>query len=153
MNYEKIGELIKFLCQKNEINILKTLNKDISIEQLEEYISSLEKKHIYNYISRFIFIVSDLDSFINSIQKTTDSRVNQGPQKSRGNNNYISYILSRVDKSFRDSMYNHNRIYVESINNTQDKHNRSIPKSCFSFKNIHINLGKVRWYSTTRSFS
>jgi hypothetical protein len=83
----------------------------------EEYLSSLSSSkidNIYNYLSRFIFIVSDLSGFINSIKKTTCSKVNQGPQKYSGSINYISYILYRIDKAFRDSMYNHNRAYLEN---------------------------------------
>lgn len=79
--------------------------------------------------------------------------VNKGPQKLRGNTSYISYILSCIDRGFRISMYNHNRIYLErSIHNIEIRNTRYIPKSCFSYKNIHMNLGKIRFYSTTNKF-
>lgn len=144
MNYEEIGELIKLLYKKDEKNILKALRKSVIMETLEEYLSEYKRVNTYNYLSRFIFIVSDLDSFINSIAKTIGSEVNQGPQKHRGTSSYISYILISLDKAFRASMYNHNRTYVNYVWKTQDKYDIYIPKSCFSFKNIHINLGKVR---------
>lgn len=147
MNYEEMGELIKFLRLKDEINILKILYKDLEIEKWQDYVNSAEWYNIYNYLSRFIFIVSDLPSFVNSIEKSIGCRLNQGPQ--RGNICYISYILTCIDKAFRDSMYNHNRMYVEKLYNKdyEYKHERYIHKSSFSYKNIHINLGKVRWYS------
>ena len=81
--------------------------------------------------------------------------VNQGSQKLRGQCSYISHILHSIDKGFRESMLNHNRLYIKAqtaLNISREV--RYIPKSCFSFKNIHINLGKVRWYSAyTRSYS
>ena len=33
----------------------------------------------------------------------------------------------------------------------KQKQDRYIPKSAFSFKNVHINMGKVRWYSTIKA--
>lgn len=129
---------------KDEINMIKTLNNDSPIEKLKEYLPSLSKEHIHNYLARFIFIVSDLDNFKNSLKNAIDMEVNQGPQKDRGDGNYISYILSRIDKGFRDSMYNHNRIFLEYRCSPEYKYDRYIPKSCFSYKNIHMNLGKVR---------
>lgn len=79
--------------------------------------------------------------------------VNKGPQKHRGNTSYISHILHRIDKSFRTSMYNHNRIFLdENCHNKLKKDSIYIPKSCFSYKNIHMNLGKIRFFSTTNKF-
>lgn len=149
MNFEDKEDLflIRYLFMKDDINMLKTLNKDSPIEKLKEYLPSKKEEHIYNYLSRFIFIVSDLNNFENSLKNNIHMDVNQGPQKERGGGSYISYILSRIDKGFRDSMYNHNRIFLEYKCDERDKTLRKIPKSCFSYKNIHMNLGKIRWYS------
>lgn len=145
MNYKEMGELVNLLNLKDEIGILKALGKDISsINELLEYVNNSKKDTIHNYLSRFIFIVSDLDSFISSVKENINKDVNQGPQKLRGRSSYISYILTRIDKSFRDSMYNHNRLYLDKIPNNEFKKERYIPKSCFSYKNIHLNLGNVK---------
>ena len=140
-NYKDMGNLIKWLNDKNEVSIfnLLTAGKSTIDYQSEGY--------LFNYISKFLFLVSDLDTFIKSIHDNVDIDINQGPQKDRGRINYISHTLIHLDKAFRDSLYNHNREYVESAGINQDIYDRYIPRSMFSFRNIHINMGKVRWYS------
>jgi hypothetical protein len=34
----------------------------------------------YNFLGRVVFITEDLDSLINKLKKSVDSRVNQGPK-------------------------------------------------------------------------
>lgn len=99
---------------------------------------------IYNHTSRFIYIVSDLKGFTDDLLKINAFRdiksVNSGSQKFRGSTSYLNNILSRLDKDFRDSMYNHNLRFLGK---------NALKKSKFSFKNVHMNLGYSRWYSTT----
>lgn len=106
-------KLIKYLIIKDDINIIKILNNSLTRKGLNQYITPRVKEQIYNYLSIFIFIVSDLDNFKNSLKNTIDMGVNQGPQKDRVNGSYISQVLFQIDKGFRDSMYNHNRMYLE----------------------------------------
>nr|UYL26252.1 hypothetical protein [Cordyceps militaris] len=137
-NYEDMGKLIPPLNQQDEINILNKLTNEINIDYRAE-------GYLFNYISRFLFLVSDLDLFIKSVRDNIDVDVNQGPQKDRGSINYISHTLIHLDKAFRDSLYNHNRKYIKSEINNNYVYDRYIPRSCFSFRNIHINIGKVKW--------
>lgn len=98
---------------------------------------------------RFIFIVSDLKDFTDQV-KTIDGEVNLGPQKERGSGSYLSDTLSNIDRGFRNSMFNHNRVYIDNMVHDRDTRYKSyLPKSCFSFKNIHMNMGNVRFYSST----
>lgn len=144
-------KLIELLYEKKEIDILKILNENISIEEVKGDIKELKQEQIYNYMTRFIFIVSDLDAFIESV-KLLDKDVNLGPQKDRGLGSYISDILTNIDRGFRNSMYNHNNVFLQKyIDDTNQKYNNYIPKSSFSYKNIHMNIGNVRWYSTANS--
>jgi hypothetical protein len=149
INFEELEdlELIKDLIGFEFAKILRKLNKDIQVEQIRQFVKELKGENIYNILSRFIFLVEDLDKMTYYIENKLKLKVNQGPQKFRGQCSYISHILFSIDKAFRNSMYNHNRIFLKAGGALYErkKHDRYIPKGCFSFKNIHINLGKVRW--------
>ena len=86
-------KLIELLLEKNEVDVLKVLNENASIEQVKNDIKELKPEQIYNYITRFIFIVSDLNAFIESV-KLLAKDVNLGPQKDRGSGAYISEVLT-----------------------------------------------------------
>lgn len=146
-------ELIKHLITKDRNNLILNLWQDREEKYLKEVLDKITFEKTYNLLSRFIFIVSDLEHMTNSISNKLKMTVNQGPQKHRGQCSNISYILHRVDKGFRDSMLNHNRVFINYGKQLGISTDRAyIPRHCFSFKNIHINLGKVRWYSAyTRS--
>lgn len=136
LNFDNMGELIRSLNHQDKVSIINKLNSEIT--PFIDY----EEGYLFNYISKFLFLVSDLDTFIKSIRDNIDININQGPQKYRGSINYISHTLISFDKGFRDSLYNHNRKFIGESG--EHRHDRYIPKSCFSFKNIHINMGKIR---------
>jgi hypothetical protein len=46
---------------------------------------------------------------------------------------------------FRSSLYNHSLYHVKK---GTVSHRFALDKSKFSFRNVHMNLGNVRWYST-----
>lgn len=52
----------------------------------------------------------------------------------------MNSLLSNWDLDFRESMYEH---YMYRLN--KGNINIDVPKKRFSFNNIHLNLGKVRW--------
>jgi hypothetical protein len=100
---------------------------------------------VYNPLSRFIFVVSDLNDLTHTIQNKSEEfkSVNSGSQKFRGSTSYLNNILSRLDKDFRDSMFKHNLLYHGG--------EKCLNKSKFSYKNINMNLGSARFYSTIHS--
>jgi hypothetical protein len=81
--------------------------------------------------------------FVNSIENR-GLHINAGPQKWRGQVSSINNKLLCLDVDFRNSLYNHS-VYHSALN-------KPIPKDRFSFKNIHMNLGNVRWFSSGRCF-
>jgi len=126
----------------NLINISGYVNNNALVEYEKMFKGNMYR--IFNPMSRFIYIVSDLKSFTNGIQKINCfnalKSVNSGSQQFRGSTSHLNNILSRLDKDFRDSMYKHNLNFLG---------NNALKKSKFSFNNVHINLGNSRWYSTT----
>ena len=143
LDSNNINKLIIGLFSKNCEDVSDALN----IENLRsnKFYKNFKKNMIYNLTSRFIFFVPDISTFIESL-KTNMTDLNQGSQKNRGRISYISHILNTIDKDFRMSMFNHNRVLLEEYGLKNDKRlTFYIPKSCFSFKNIHINLGNTKW--------
>ena len=78
-----------------------------------------------------MFLVKDLNSLLVQLR---DLKVNAGPQSERGKCSYLDANLVRVDMALRRSMYLSSKWY--NLN----------PRD-FYFKNLHMNLGKVRLYS------
>ena len=92
-----------------------------------------------NIIFNFIFLVKDLD---NLLAKLKDLNVNGGPQKDRARCNLLDSNLCILDNSIRKSMYLH---YMTFCIDSEGKRLKLLDNRDFSFKNIHMNLGKVRW--------
>ena len=102
-----------------------------------------EKKELYNDISRFLFIVSDVRGLVNCIKKSsiyTDT--NPGPTKNIGGHSMIGNILYDFDKNFRHSMYNHHILHKTF---DDDEKILDLDFDNFSYKNIHCNLGYSKW--------
>lgn len=117
-------------------HIVQGVNKKKMLEEMIR-MTTVERFEAFNLLSRFIFVVSDLNDLILTIKKQ-DQRlksVNAGSQKFRGSTSYINNILCLLDNDFRDSMYNHNLKFFGK---------NSLSKSKFSYKNIHVNLGYAR---------
>jgi len=111
--------------------------------------NKLDETHVnqYNLWSRAAFITEDLDSLINLFKKSVDSGVNEGPQAWRGQSDSLSNAIQAIDSDFRKSINRHNQHHVNMGNIPR---NRLIKRSKFSYQNIHLNIGNVRWYSTNR---
>ena len=75
------------------------------------------------------------------------SDVNQGPQAWRGQSDSLSNAIQAIDYDFRNSMNRHNQYHVNVGNIPR---NSLIGRSKFSYQNIHLNIGNVRWYSTKK---
>lgn len=130
------------------IEVLRTLDDDYSnclVRDLdiEENIKPL------SIINGCLFVVEDIEKFVESIRKY-NYNINTGPQKHRGQVNSINNSLSILDMEYRNSLYNHHNYHVIRGNiHSAFKLNRDK----FSFNNIHMNLGGIKWYSTSTSTS
>lgn len=103
----------------------------------------------YNFLSRVIFVVEDLDVLINSLKGLKENRVNQGIQKWRGQSDSLSNVISVIDNDFRKSLNRHNQYHVNVGTIPRES---LIGRSKFSYQNIHLNIGNVRWNSTQTSY-
>lgn len=101
----------------------------------------------YNLLGRVVFIVEDLNSLIKNIKVILGNKVNQGPQAWRGQSDSLTHVIDAIDSDFRRSLNRHNQYH---INMETIPRSKFIGRSKFSYQNIHVNLGNVRWYSTNK---
>ena len=150
-DYNNMSNIINNVLSKDFCKVLNLLlkgcnpNRLYSTDNVHNSFTSKQVK-LYNHLYRFIFIVSNLEHFIDNIKTNVDKDINQGPRSKRGKISLMNNVIINVDRGFRSSMINHNRHYLEF--NPDLPQSVHIPKHRFSFNNIHCNLGNIKWYST-----
>jgi len=92
-------------------------------------------------VNSCLFVVNDLNKFLGDIRKKGYS-INGGPQRCRSEINSLKSFLSSLDIDFRESLYNHNNYHVDK---GTIRESEWLPKEKFSYRNIHMNIGNVRW--------
>lgn len=145
-DYDIICDLLDLAVKKNYKDFsAKIFNyKDIYSpfnRTFQFNINNTHEKENINIINGCLFVVDNLNLFIAKI-RNKGYIINAGPQKWRGQVNSMSNFLTCLDIDFRYSLYKHNQYHV--INNGLDA-KYSLTKSKFSYRNIHQNIGGVRW--------
>lgn len=157
MSNEAISKYVELSLQRNIYDIVEAVVKlygfydnESQNKGLEVLKENLEKPKYenYNILGRTVFVTDDLDSLIKKLKGLFGGSVNAGPQKWRGQSNSLSNTINSIDTDFRKSMNRHNQFHV---NHGNIPRNSLIGRSKFSYQNIHLNIGNVRWYSTNRS--
>ena len=145
-DYETMSKLLEFAYSDDYSNFIRLILKTIPRFDVNKKfeLSSFNRNKSISIINASLFVVHDVSRLIKHI-KALGFNVNQGPQPWRGQINSISSFLNSFDLDFRNSLYNHNKYHVEKGTISLQS---QIARSKFSFKNIHMNLGTVRWYST-----
>ena len=149
-NYEEMSYIILLANRKEYIKYINEILGSIEgYTLLEESLqnSFVEEVNSINLINGCLFVVKNLKFFIDNV-KEKGYTVNGGPQAWRNQVNSINNFLICLDNDFRNSLYKHNRYHVYH-KNIDSKF--LLNKNKFSFNNIDMNLGKVRWYSTNIS--
>lgn len=93
----------------------------------------------HNLLNSCLFLVLDLNVFKTEIESKGYS-INEGPKKWRGQIGALSSQINCLDRDFRKALYQHNLFHSWNY--------KPISKDRFSFNNIHMNLGNVRWFSS-----
>lgn len=129
---KKFWEVIYFVFKFAEIkeNIFFTDKTEINFDK---------DIHLLN---NCLFVVKDIKVFIDKIRDYTNATISEGPSRLRGQVNSMNNFLNCLDKDFRNCLYEHNRYHLKR-KNVSSKY--FLPKSCFSFQNVHMNLGNIRW--------
>lgn len=124
-NYYEYSKIIfNTLCYNKLANKKFIFNDDVNLT---------------NPFNRMLFVVQDIEAFVKNVSDR-GYIVNQGPQQWRGQINSINSFLNYLDVDYRKSLYNHSILHY-SKGNILD----TLTKEHFSFRNIHQNLGNVKW--------
>lgn len=147
VDYKEMSQLLTYTIEKNYYKFAYNLINDSDLEVYKNRISIEDNDLNVNLINSVMFVVRDINSFISSLKTNTNYTFNEGNQQWRGQVNSMNALLNSMDHDYRNSLYNHNQYHVKS--GTLDM-GYKLDKSKFSFRNIHMNLGNIRWYSTNR---
>jgi hypothetical protein len=150
LNKDNIAKFIELSAQRNIFDIMVSIikmynfygkNEQNGLILAKEKLDKMQSDN-YNLLGRLIFVTEDLDSLINKLKGSFDGSVNQGPQKWRGQSDSLSNTINSIDSDFRKSMNCHNQYHVNMGNIPRKS---LIGRSKFSYQNIHLNLGNVRY--------
>lgn len=155
MNYvtsgvEETANLLSLIIEKSYKPFIEQVLKNF-IKDFDEINQDLDEESniSINLANSSLFVLSDIEGFKTKFLEK-GYKLNEGPQSWRGQINSMSALLSIFDMEFRNSLYLHNQHHVR---NGRVDSKYSLPKSKFSFRNIHMNLGNIRWYSTKRKLN
>lgn len=145
-DYNLMFKLIDLALKKDYKNFAMEIFKSLdNYEKLFNSLNDIEVEKSFNIINGCLFVVKDLNLFIDNL-RAKGLLVNCGPQAQRGQVNSITNFLTCIDQDFRKVLYNHNNYHV-STGNIDRKY--LLTRDKFSFKNIHLNIGRVYYYSTS----
>jgi hypothetical protein len=99
----------------------------------------------FHLLKHSLFVVKDLNLLLTKL-RDLNYTVSRGPINQRSQLNSLSSFLSCVDEDYRNSLYKH---HLYRIQNGSIPSGALLSRSKFSFRNIHMNIGKVKYYSTT----
>ena len=117
------------LCSNKFTNNKVIFNKDIQLT---------------NPFNRLLFVVHDKEALLKNIFDKGYT-ISQGPKPWRGQINSINSFLNYLDVDYRNSLYNHSKLHYSKGNLDNSWKDEILTKEHFSFRNIHQNLGNVRW--------
>lgn len=135
MDLNKMFYLLRLIYIKDNINFTQYLLKEFM--NINISLSNLNMLDT-NILNNSIFIVRDLNKFLNIIKTDPSFNLNQGNQKWRGQINSLNSFINSFDQDFRNSLYSYNQYHI-SVDTISPAYN--LPRNLFSFNNIHKNLG------------
>jgi hypothetical protein len=89
-------------------------------------------------------VVKDKETLLKNISDK-GYNINQGSQQWRGQINSINSFLNYLDTDYRKSLYNHSKLHYTKGNIDKSWNDEILTKEHFSFRNIHQNMGNVKW--------
>ena len=144
-NYEKMSKLLDYNFNKNYYEYGKLLYYNICSDKFNNnkilFNSDIKLNDPFN---RMLFVVHDKEALLKIISDK-GYIVTQGPQPWRGQINSINNFLNYLDVDYRKSLYNHSMLHYSKGNLDKSWKDETLTRKHFSFRNIHQNLGNVRW--------
>lgn len=119
VSHEDSSIFVDLAFKKDYLNVIKYIAKIIGknswIDRADADLFMKDKKDQskFNILHGCVFMVSDLNLFINSI-KEKGYEINQETSSIRSQVTSIDSFLLSIDKDFRDSLYNHYNYHLNS---------------------------------------
>lgn len=155
LDVDSIITLIDLAIKKDYIKFLLIPFKASGTKKEAELKQLTIKEDLY-ILKDCIFVVKSKEELLkklNSMKTTINGTevtytVNKVAKNSRYQLNGMTSFLCCLDQGYRDNLYKHQLSFVTT--NARES-TVKLPRSKFSFKHIHLNLSKVKYYSTTSS--
>ena len=161
--FKIINRLVYFTNCKNISNLIElAFNKQYSpfikeilsfmpdYDKYEDKILKIDDSFRLNILKSSVFILEqcNVKSLLNDI-RDRGYEISAGPRAQRGRVNSINQFLSILDQDYRNSLYLHNSLHAGN-GNILSRH--KLDRKKFTFNNIHMNLGSVKYYSTKSTY-
>lgn len=129
-NYYEYSKIIyDTICYNKFINNKIVINNNVELT---------------NPFNKLLFVVKDKEALIKSIFDKGYT-ISQGSKQWRGQINSINSFLNYLDTDYRNSLYNHSKLHYNKGNIDNSWKDEILTKEHFTFRNIHQNLGNIRW--------
>ena len=144
-NYKEMSSLLDNSFSKNYYEYSKIIYNSICSDKFtNNKILFNRDVRLTNPFNKILYVVKDKETLLKNISDK-GYIVNQGPQAWRGQINSINSFLSYLDVDYRNSLYNHSKLHYSKGNLDNSWKDKTLTRKHFSFRNIHQNLGNVRW--------
>jgi hypothetical protein len=144
-DYEKMTSLLDNSFNKNYYEYSKIMYNTICPDKfINKELFFNNNVKLANPFNKLLFVVQDKETLLKNISDK-GYNVNQGPQQWRGQINSINSFLNYLDVDYRKSLYNHSRLHYSKDNIDKSWKDEILTKEHFTFRNIHQNLGNVKW--------
>jgi len=139
-------ELKYFDVIKKILNTLPSVDaylKMVSEDNIIEFNANIPFNH--SFLNNCLILCNDLEEMLSKFNEGGLS-INSGSQSKRGEVNSLNYFLSHFDIDYRNSLFYHYRHHIQKRPTVCKV---EVSRNKFSFKNVHMNLGITRFYSTS----
>jgi len=144
-DYEKMTNLLDNSFNKNYYEYSKILYNTLCPNTFTNKRIFFNKNiELTSPFNRLLFVVNDKKTLLKNISNK-GYILTQGPQAWRGQINSMNSFLNYLDVDYRNSLYNHSIMHYSKGNLDNSWNDETLTKKHFSFRNIHQNLGNVRW--------
>ena len=144
-DYEKMACLLDYSFSKNYYEYSKIIYNTVCSDKFTNKKIFLNNDvKLTNPFNKMLFVVQDKEALLINL-KDKGYSVSQGPQQWRGQINSTSSFLNHLDVDYRNSLYNHSTLHYSKGNLDNSWNDETLTRKHFTFRNIHQNLGNVKW--------
>jgi len=144
-NYEKMTYLLDYSFNKNYYEYSKIIYNTLCSDKFAKNKLFLNNDvNLTNSFNNMLFVVKDKQALLESIFDK-GYNISQGSQQWRGQINSMNSFLNYLDTDYRNSLYNHSKVHYSKGNLDKSWNSDILTKEHFTFRNIHQNIGNVRW--------